>query len=67
MLIKKHIHSRKKYLERGLKRPVTSKGDCVKASKENLTRMVQLEMECLFEKESSKLEVDADIGQEKGI
>lgn len=23
-------------------------------------------MECLFEKESSKLEVDADVGQEKG-
>lgn len=29
--------------------------------------MVQLKMECLFEKESSKLEMDADVGQEKGI
>lgn len=62
MLIKKHIHSRKKNLERGFRRPVISKGGCVKASKENLTRMVQLKMEFLFEKESSKLEVDADVG-----
>lgn len=67
MLIKKHIHSRKKNLERGLRRPVISKGRCVKASKENLTRMVQPKMECLFEKESSKLEVDAGVGKEKGI